>query len=162
MTIWNSTLKRRKPLAAAQNARKAPKGTGFSAKVKLLVRTRAGNGDPEQAACEACGVHLGLHGGQVQHIYARQAGGTKVPLYQSAANAALLCGTRYTGCHYLCEDRAHPLNSHMHEAGFWRERNGNEKPGDYPVMLHGDGGGRLVWLTPEGGYADQAPKRGAA
>lgn len=100
---------------------------------------------------------LGEDGGQIQHIYARGNGGTRNPLYSSAANGALLCGTRYTGCHYLCEDRGHPLNAHMREMGFWRRRNGREKPGDYPVMLHGSGGGVPVWLTPGGGYAFTAP-----
>lgn len=150
------------PLKAKSAPRKPRRDTGFSPATKLLIRARAGNGNPEEALCEACGIHLGRQGGQIQHIYARQAGGTKVWLYQSAANAALLCGTRYTGCHGVCENRAHPDNRHMQEMGFWRKRNGTEKPGDYPVMLHGKGGcGVQVYLTPAGTYSLRAPEEAA-
>jgi hypothetical protein len=145
--------------APTERPRKAPRDTGFPPAVKLLIRARAGNGDPEAAMCEACGIHLGLHGGQIQHIYARGKGGTRDPLYSTAANGALLCGTRYTGCHGLCEDRE---DRHMNEMGFWRKRNGQEKPGDYPIMLHGRGGGVTVWLTAGGAYAFEAPEAGAA
>ncbi len=138
--------------------RQPQKVTGFSAAVKLQIRTRAGNGDPAAACCEACAVFLGEHGGQVQHIYARQAGGSLEWLYRSAANGALLCGTVYTGDHGLCEDR----DPHMEAMGFWRRRNGQEKPGDYPIMLHGEFGGVQVYLTPDGGYSLQAPRAGAA
>ena len=147
------------PLKAKSAPRKPRRNTGFSAETKLLIRTRAGNGNPEQAMCESCGIHLGLHGGQVQHIYARSAGGTKVWLYQSAANGALQCGTPQTGCHGLSESR----DPHMFEMGFWRKRNGKEKPGDYPIMLHGQGGGGVrVYLRPAGTYAFRAPEREAA
>ncbi len=149
----------RTPSAAAP--RKAPRDTGFPAKVKLLIRTRAGNGNPENACCEACAMWLGEDGGQIQHIYARGKGGTRNPLYSTTANGCLLCGTRYTGCHYLCEDRAHPLNAHMNAMGFWRLRNGREKPGDYPIMLHGQQGGTTVWLDTAGGYAATAPGEAA-
>lgn len=135
---------------ASPAPRKAPRNTGFSPEVKLLIRTRAGNGDPENACCEACAMSLGEDGGQIQHIYARQIGGSKRWLYRSAANGALLCGTPESGDHGLCEAR----DAHMYEMGFWRKRNGREKPGDYPIMLHGGGG---VWLTPGGGYAFTAP-----
>jgi hypothetical protein len=157
-------LARRKPLQAVAGPARttkpqsAPRDTGFPAEVKLLIRTRAGNGDPEQARCEACNVWLGLHGGQIQHIYARGKGGTSDPLYNSAANGAALCGTSETGDHGLCEDR----DPHMNEMGFWRKRNGKERPGDYPIMLHGQGGGRLAWLTPEGDYADAPPREAVA
>lgn len=43
-----------------------------------------------------------------------------------------------------------------------RKRNGKEKPGDYPVMLHGkDGGGVQVYLTPAGTYSLRAPEAAA-
>lgn len=138
--------------------RKAPRDTGFPAAVRLLIRTRAGNGDPQNARCEACGVWLGEHGGQIQHIYARGAGGSAGRLYRSAANGCLLCGTSATGCHGLCENR----DPHMFEKGFWRRRNGQEQPGGYPVTLHGHGGGTIAWLTPGGRYAAAAPGEGAA
>lgn len=155
-----TSLSRRAPLRAKSapartgRARKPPKDTGFSDATRLLIRTRAGNGDPEEAACEACAIWLGLDGGQIQHIYARGQGGSRRWLYNSAANGALLCGTRYTGCHQLCEDR----DPHMNEAGFWRRRNAREKPGDYPVMLHGKDGGITVWLAPDGGYSFKPPE----
>lgn len=159
-----ATLARRTPLQVKSAPktgtapRKPVRDTGFSAATKLLIRTRAGNGDPEKAMCEACGViWLGLHGGQIQHIYARGQGGSKVWLYSSAANGAALCGTPYTGCHGLCEDR----NAGMNEAGFWRRRNRREKPGDYPVMLHGIQGGVVVWLRPDGSYGFTAPEHAA-
>lgn len=133
----------------------APKDTGFSDAVKLAIRIRAGGGAPEQAACEACGIHLGEHGGQIQHIYARGQGGSKAWLYSTPANGALLCGTPFTGCHGLCERR----DPHMNEAGFWRRRNRREKPGGYPVMLHGNGSGITAYLTPDGCYSADAPER---
>lgn len=163
---WNSTLPQRekglrrgKGLRAASGpgAREPGRDTGFPPAVRLAIRTRAGNGDPGNAACEACAVWLGENGGQIQHIYARGIGGSALWLYSSAANGALLCGTRYTGCHGLCEDR----DEHMEAMGFWRRRNGQEKPGDYPVMLHGEGGGVAAYLTPGGTYSFQPPGRQA-
>jgi hypothetical protein len=139
---------------AASQPRKPARDTGFPPRAKLLIRTRAGNGDPGNACCEACGTWCGEHGGQIQHIYARGKGGTTDPLYSSAANGALICGTPSSGCHGLCENR----DPHMNEAGFWRERNGKEKPGDYPVMLHSQhGSGMTVWLLPDGTYGYEAP-----
>jgi len=75
--------------------------TGFSRAVKLAVRTRAGNGDPDQARCEACGKWLGRRLGQVHHRAGRGSGGCTDEVVNSCANAALLCGTALTGCHGL-------------------------------------------------------------
>ena len=79
--------------------------TGFSPRVRKLVRTRAGGGYAENACCESCGIWLGDHGGQLQHRLARGNGGSKDPVVSSAANATLMCGTPFTGCHGLAESR---------------------------------------------------------
>ena len=131
----------------ARPGRKRCRETGFPAPVRLAVRIRAGNGDPEQAECEACSAWLGRHGGQVQHIVARGNGGSR--LRNIITNAALLCGTSLTGCHGLCERR----DPHMRAMGFWRKT--TDEPS--PVMLHGQDGGLLVWLTPAGGYEVARP-----
>lgn len=147
-----TTLKRSRPKRTAPR-----KDTGFSASVKLAVRTRAGLGDPNLAACEACGIRLGPEGGQVQHIVARQAGGRgpKAPSWiNEIVNAALLCGTPFTGDHGLCEDR----DEHMHAMGFWLTQ--DQDPRLEPMMLHGaaeGGGGIAVWRGEDGSYLYQAP-----
>jgi len=142
-------------LAAAQAPARARSSGEFTPAVRLLIRTRAGNGDPSQARCEACGMFLGERGGQFQHIYARGAGGCALWLFRSAANGTLLHGTSYTGCHGLCEDR----DPRMEAMGFWRRRNGLEKPGDYPITLHGlTGGTARFLLAVDGGYSDALSK----
>ena len=127
--------------------------TGFSPGVKLDTRTRAGNGDPEQACCEACAIWLGLYGGQVQHIVARLAGGRgpKAPWWiNHIVNAALLCGTPFTGDHGRCEKRDPAMGEDG--MGFWLPSTAD--PSVTPFMLHG----RLrAWRTVGGGYQDYAP-----
>lgn len=121
--------------------------TGFSPAVKLLIRTRAGQGDPENACCEACGRWLGRYGGQCQHIQARQMGGSRHR--NTASNGVLLCGTPQSLCHGLCESR----DEGMHAAGFWLRS--DEDP--QPVMLHdSSGGGVTVRLDDLGNYLDLA------
>jgi hypothetical protein len=137
--------------AAAQSPRTAPtirtvaavrraRDTGFTPAQKLLIRTRAGNGDPAQARCEATGVFLGEHGGEIQHIQARGMGGSR--LRNNVANGVLLA----CAVHRLAEAR----DEHLHEQGFWRYS--HEVPG--PIMLHGQNGGVLAWLDDEGRYLD--------
>lgn len=151
---------RRRPgiwhLAAAEEE------TGFSDAVKLLVRTRAGNGDPGMALCEACGCWLGTHAGEYQHRLARGIGGCRLAVVNGPANAALLCGSGAlrTGDHGLCENR----DRDMHGMGFWLSY--GQDPRLEPVMLHGrGGGGTTVWLADDGlgedgsGYLT-APPRG--
>lgn len=100
--------------------------TGFTPGVRLLIRTRAGDGDPAAAVCENCGVWLGLHGGQCQHIVARQMGGC---VYRNTAgNGVLLCGTPVTLCHGACERRDKALR----DRGFWRYS--ADDPADFPVL----------------------------
>ena len=80
-----------------QAPRKAARGTGFSAAVKLAIRTRAGQGDPNAASCEACGRWLG-RGGEVQHIQARGMGGSR--RRNVVTNGVLLCARHHTLVHH--------------------------------------------------------------
>jgi len=125
------------------------KETGFPPRVRLAVRTRAGNGDPGEAVCEGCGIWLGRYGGEIQHIRARGMGGSRER--DSVTNGVLLCGpsTDKRTCHGKCEAR----DEHMREAGFWRK----QSDPDVPVMLHGRQSGVLVWLTGDGGYQVARP-----
>lgn len=131
--------------------RQAPrKETGFTPATKLLIRTRAGNGDPDQARCEATGVWLGRHGGEIQHRNARRLGGSR--LRNNVANGVLLS----KAAHRLAESRS----AHMHAAGMWLLS--TEDSLQEPIMLHGLQGGVTVWLTDDGQYADSAPEDVAA
>lgn len=121
--------------------------TGFSPATKLLIRSRAGNGDPAEAHCEAGYEFLGLHGGEFQHRRARGRGGSRDPVTSSAANGALLCHR----CHALAESRDAASN----EAGWWLWS--WQSPADEPVLLAGADGGIRVWLTAAGGYSTTAP-----
>lgn len=135
----------------------ARRETGFPARVKLLVRTRAGNGNPDAAMCEACGIELGKLGGQVHHIINRGMGGTSDPVLQSAANAALLCGTPLTGCHGL----ATAFDEEIGAKGFWLSHSAD--PRLEPMMLHSvHDSGLLVWRSADGRYLFRAPGEAAA
>lgn len=132
--------------------------TGFSPKVRLQVRTRAGNGDPDDARCEATGVWLGTYGGEIQHRDARGMGGTSDPVTNSIVNAVLLSKE----AHRLAESRDDAMNA----MGFWL-KNGQD-PRAEPIMLHGEDGGMAVWLAEDGigdsgtGYSYEAPGAVAA
>lgn len=139
------------PTAPARSRRQ----TGFSVPVKLTVRKRAGGGDIDQAACEACGQWLGRYGGNVQHIVARGMGGTSNPVLSTAANAALLCGLTPQdpdGCHYLAESR----HKEMRERGFWLKQ--GTDPRTVSMTLHA---GDLAWRSEDGSYLSEAPLAGA-
>jgi hypothetical protein len=119
--------------------------------VKLLVRTRAGLGEIEDAVCESCGRHLGRYGGQVQHIIARGMGGTTRPVLGTAANGALLCGLTPQdpdGCHYRAESR----DAGMRARGFWLEQGSD--PAAEPMTLHS---GAVIWRSEDGSYLFGAP-----
>lgn len=131
---------------------KSRRETGFPPAVRLAIRVRAGNGDIDQAACEACNCWLGRYGGQIQHIVARGMGGSR--RRNKITDGCLLCGTPRTGCHGLCESR----DPHMRAMGFWRKSTDPR----IPLMLHGEQSGVLVWLTPEGGYRTARPGEEAA
>ena len=66
--------------------------TGFSDEVKALCRARA------RFHCEACGIWLGEHGGQIQHRLARGAGGSRDPVVR-------LCRQRLTAVRHVRHGR---------------------------------------------------------
>jgi hypothetical protein len=129
---------------------------GFSPRVKLLVRTRAGGGDPSLATCESCGVWLGETGGEHQHRVARGAGGCKDPVINGPANCALMCHF----CHRQAESR--DPKHRMEERGFVI-RHGvgpGYDPRFVPVILFG---GVEVWLSEtEPRYLYEPPAERAA
>ena len=129
--------------------------TGFSPRVRELVRTRAGNGYPEQACCESCGIWLGETGGEHQHRVARGAGGCKDAVINGPTNCALMC--------YVCHRRAESRKPEyrMEARGFViRHGNGPEfDPRFVPLVLLGD---VEQWLSEDGRYLDEAPIEVAA
>jgi hypothetical protein len=134
---------------------------GFSPRVRKLVRTRAGSGSPFDACCEACGIHLGEHGGQIQHRLARGRGGSKDPVINGPANAALLCGTSFSGCHGDCEARHTPEAKEMLARGFWIKHGVGPEfdPRFVPLVLFG---GVERWLSQDGRYLEDEPAEVAA
>jgi 5-methylcytosine-specific restriction protein A len=129
------------PASPPARNRRGRNDAGFSPSVKLSVRTRAGGGDPAQARCEATGVWLGRHGGEIQHRVARGMGGTSDPVKNSLVNAVLLS----KDAHRLAESRDRGMN----EEGFWL-RNGQD-PALTPILLHSaHGSGVTVWLAGDG------------
>jgi hypothetical protein len=118
---------------------------GFLPATKKAIRRRAGH------RCEACGCPVPPGFGNIQHRSARKMGGSRLAWVNSVVNGVLLCGTPFTGDHGLCESR----DTHMHAQGFWLEQ--HEHPAEVPIMLHGEFGGVLAWLTPAGGYSAEAP-----
>lgn len=125
------------PLAAAR----------LSASVKLAARTRAGNGDADLALCEACGIWLGRHRGQVQPRVELFRGGAN-----SVVNAVLLCGDYCSGCCSLAMAR----DPRIHAAGWWLTS--DQDPAFQPVMLHRPSG-PAVWLTLSAGYSPCEPSQ---
>jgi hypothetical protein len=124
-------------------------------RVKLLVRARAGFGDIDDACCEACALHLGRDGGQVQHIVARGMGGTTRLVLATVVNGALLCGTPQdkTTCHGLAESR----DPGMRDRGFWLPQGSD--PRLEPMTLHS---GVTAWRGVNGRYRYTRPEPGAA
>lgn len=127
--------------------------TGFTPRVRNLVRIRAGSGEACDAVCEACGIWLGEHGGQVQHVVARGMGGTSNPVLKTAANGALLCGTAQSGHHGQAERR----DPEMRNRGFWLPQGSD--PRLVPMILFG---GIEVWRSEDGRYLYEAPEEVAA
>ena len=138
--------------------------TGFSRAVKLTVRKRAGNGDLDEACCEACGRWLGRHQGEVQHRASRGSGGCKDQVINGPANAVLLCGHGAapirSGCHGSCEDRDEHMG--MGAGGFWIKHGTTPEydPRNVPIKPHGSG--KPAWLTEAGGYRYEEPDGSAA
>jgi hypothetical protein len=142
--------------APATASRRPVRDTGFSYEQRMTVRARAGNGDPDDARCEACPRWLGRYGGEVQHRCARGEGGSR--LRNNLANAVLLCGSALSreGCHWDCENRGGERNAGLYEQGFWRWIDEHPRIAQIPIMLHGAGGGITVWLDDSGSYLDAA------
>jgi 5-methylcytosine-specific restriction enzyme A len=132
--------------------------TGFPRAVKLLARTRAGNGDPEEARCECCGKWLGRIGGEIQHRVARGYGGSRSPVINGICNAVLLCGNRYEGCHGKAEDR----KPEMKDGGFYIPdgKGPGHDPRLVPLRVRGEDGTVLAerWLTADGQWTTQDPR----
>jgi len=156
---WSRAVRLLSAGAEVRSAATKKGKTGFSPAVRLQVRTRAGNGDPAEARCEACGGWLGPHAGDFQHIVARGMGGCKLAVTGSAANCTLLCRR----CHDLCEAR----DPHMEAAGFWAKQ--GTDPRLLPMMLASEhGSGVMVWRAEDGkgpdgaGYLLEAPGELAA
>lgn len=146
-----------------------PGPSEFTPKVKLLVRKRAGRGDVADACCEGCGVWLGEKGGQVHHRAGRGSGGCRDEVVNSCANALLLCGDPFTGCH----GAATRFELHLRDdaAGFWIRHGTTPEfdPRNVGVMLHALGAGEItLWLAADGlgpdgtGYLLQRPELAAA
>lgn len=127
--------------------------TGFSPRVRRLVRTRAGGGDPFNACCECCGIWLGEYGGQIPHIVARGMGGTSNPVLSTAANGSLLCGTAQTGDHGRAERR----DPEMKARGFWLPQGADPRLAPMTLL-----GGVVVWRSEDGRYLDEPPQEVAA
>jgi hypothetical protein len=137
-----------------------PEPSEFSPKVRRLVRTRAGSGDPFDALCEAGGEWLGIDAGEFQHRAARGAGGCKDAVVNGPANCCLLCPE----CHRRAESRDERMG--MDWAGFWLEHGTTPgyDPRNVPILLaSAHGPGHQVYLAADGlgpdgtGYLFQAP-----
>jgi hypothetical protein len=129
-----------------------PAPGGFTEKVRLQCRTRAGNGNPWQARCECCACWLGLHGGQIQHRLARGSGGSRDPIVNGLSNAALLCGTSVTpSCHGAAESR--DPKHQMKVKGFVIDHGKGPEfdPRYVPIRLQSQfGSGMSVYLAADG------------
>ena len=139
-------LQARKPLKATGRhaARKPPKDTGPSLKVRLMVLNRDGY------LCARCGKPAGPGGVgpySIQHRVARGVSGDNSP-----ANLLLLCGSATTGCHGAVESRMDP---HDLAAGYRLESWQN--PETEPVMYASADGGFTAWLEPNGSLSFDAP-----
>lgn len=130
--------------------------TGFSPKVRHLIKERAGvddTGETVWVRCEGCGVWYSDGWYDLHHRIPRGAGGTKRPHVNGAANG--LCLGRHC-CHAFAE-------SHRTEAlgrGWLISMHRKDVvPSEVPVLLH-DG----WWILSDSGekYSVPAPDRGAA
>jgi hypothetical protein len=165
-------LKRGKPMkpgkpmtrgtGIARTARKyrPARDTGFPLRVRLQIRTRAGNGDPEVAECELCGAWIGPEGGEMQHRAARGAGGCRDSVVNGASNGLLICPVP---CHRDCEARDEHLG--MDGAGFWLKHGTTPEfdPRSVSVMWHARAGSGIeLWLGTDGQYLYVRPEAAAA
>jgi hypothetical protein len=83
----------------------------------------------------------------IQHRVARGQGGGNGP-----ENLILLCGSATSdGCHRTAEDRDREYNARGYWLHSW------ESPLLVPVMVFGESGGIMAWLTADGRYSFEAP-----
>lgn len=141
---------RRAPLAAREpetRARRTPRNTGPSRKVRELVLARDGH------ACVCCGRSVIGQPYSLQHRKRRSQGGGNSP-----SNLVVVLGTGTTGCHERIDSRRDP---HDEAAGYtvrsWQD------PAMIPVMIASEyGSGITAWLAGDGTYAFEAPLGGVA
>jgi hypothetical protein len=150
--------------AAAPKARttaRHPETPGeFTPRVKLQIRARAGQGDPQDARCEACARWLGLYRGECQHVIGRGMGGSRDQVINSAANGVLLCGMAALGLG--CHGKATAQDPELYDLGFWAKR-GDGDPRRLPMRVaRPDGTRRRVWRSVDGRYLDEPPQRSEA
>ena len=152
------TLTAGRPLQRGKPLQSEPADTGFSAAAKLAIRTRAGQGDADDALCEGCGIWCGRYGGQVHHIVDRLQAAPEIR--NTIVNGLLLHGSALTGCH----GRATACEPHFNGMGFWLYS--WQTPGEEGVMLYGASeggyGGTTVYLTTDGGYSIEPPSGSGA
>ena len=104
-------------------------------RVRPIVTTRAGLGDPTSARCERCGSAGPL---TCQHLVKRSQGGGWSP-----ESIAVLCGSGTTGCHGWAERNPYAAQAE----GFATPP--DEEPGQRPIRHYWLG---LVYLEPDGSY----------
>ena len=170
---WSTFAPRTVPLKTTQakpkTAARGRGGTGqrkaappgrFSEATRLLVRTRAGDGWPDDASCEGCWRGLGTYGGDYQHRAARGSGGCRDGIVNGPANCLLLCRL----CHSEAEERRRDLS--QDGAGFWIEHGtGLDYDPRFVAVLLGALGdhGITRWLAADGkgldgtGYLEHPP-----
>lgn len=147
-------------LPRVERKRRPARETGFPPRVRLQIRTRAGNGDPEAAECELCGAWIGPEGGEMQHRAARGAGGCRDSVTNGASNGLLICPVP---CHRDCEARDEHLG--MDGAGFWIKHGTTPEfdPRRVGIMWHARAGSGIeLWLGQNGEYLYAAPEAVAA
>jgi len=151
---WHLTSQPRRPVPHERKtagARKAPKNTGPSGRVRALVLQR------DSYSCVCCGQSITGRPHSVGHRKRRSQGGTN-EMTNLLTFLGLGSGMFPDDHHFRIDSRKNPHD----EAQGYTVRS-HEDPALVPVMLHSEhGSGGLVWLTESGGYSTEAPEAGAA
>ncbi|MCK9928781.1 HNH endonuclease [Frankia sp. Mgl5] len=110
--------------------------------IRVLVLERAGG------QCESCGDELIISRRSLHHRRPKGMGGSREVTRHSPVNLLVLCGRDNTdGCH----GDVHGYPTAARDAGLLVRRAAD--PARVPVLIHGK---RLVLLTAEGTYAEEA------
>ena len=148
---WHLTSQPRRPVPHERKtagARKAPKNTGPSGRVRALVLQR------DSYSCVCCGQSVLSQPYDLQHRDARGMGGTSDPVANSPVNLITMLREH----HARVESRKFAEDN---EKGYWLKM--GQDPALTGVMVFSEhGSGMTVWLTPEGGYSTDAPEGTAA